>query len=432
MKRSHVSRAQSRAFVLVALLFLGALFIYSLASAETAKELNQRIDQKNLEIEKLEEEIKVYQSQLDSLGKQKNSLNVSLSELDVTRKKLSADISITQRKIDRTNLEISGLSSQIVSKEDLIANNLEALAGDIRQTAELERQSLVEMLLSDTDMTVVWNDFDNRQAVREKIKTAIGELRTTKVELEDTREESITLKNELIALRAKLSDQKKIVEENVKEKNRLLLQTKSSEVTYQKILVDQLAKKAAFERELRDYESRLKFILDPSALPEPGVLSWPLDSIYVTQEFGAKTGPHRTYASGHSGADFRARTPLPAYAMADGVVKGVGDTDLACSGVSFGKWVFVEFNNGLSATYGHLSLIKVQEGQRVKRGETIAYTGGTGRVTGPHLHVSLYVASAVKVDTVPSLSCPGRILKQPIAPTGAYLDPMYYLPPLRS
>jgi murein DD-endopeptidase MepM/ murein hydrolase activator NlpD len=180
---------------------------------------------------------------------------------------------------------------------------------------------------------------------------------------------------------------------------------------------------------LRDYEAQLQFILDPSKLPKAGVLSWPLDKIFVTQEFGAKTGPHRTYASGHSGTDFRARTPLPVKSMADGVVKGVGDTDISCPGVSFGKWIFIEYNNGLSSAYGHLSLIKVYEGQKVSRGEVVGYTGGTGRVTGPHLHVSLYASSAVSVQTVPSKSCPGRILKQPIAAINAYLDPMYYLPP---
>ena len=183
-----------------------------------------------------------------------------------------------------------------------------------------------------------------------------------------------------------------------------------------------------FEKELRDYESELQFILDPSKLPNAGVLSWPLDSIFVTQEFGAKTGPHRTYTSGHSGTDFRARTPLPVKAMADGIVKGIGDTDISCPGVSFGKWIFIEYNNGLSSTYGHLLLIKVVEGQKVRRGEVVGYTGGTGRSTGPHLHVSLYAGSAVSVATVPSKSCPGRILKQPIAATNAYLDPMYYLP----
>ena len=406
-------------------LFLPGIF----SSAQTVRELNQKIEAKNAEIEKLEKEIAGYQIELASLATQKNSLASSLKQLDITRKKLSADIAVTENKIDKTNLKIEGLSSQIGTKEELIANDLEAIAIDIRMTDELERKSLIELLLSEEDFTIIWNDIDSRAQVRQEIRNAIARLRETKTELEDSRAESIALKDELTALRSKLADQKKIVEQNVAEKNKLLAQTKSSEATYQKLVTEQRAKIAAFEAELRAYESQLQFILDPSKLPGAGVLSWPLDSLFVTQEFGAKDGPHRTYKSGHSGTDFRARTPLPAYAMTDGVVKGTGDTDLACPGVSFGKWVFIEYNNGLSSTYGHLSLIKVREGQRVRRGEIVAYTGGTGRVTGPHLHVSLYVASAVKVATVPSISCPGKILKQPIAAINAYLDPMFYISP---
>ena len=402
----------------------------SFSYAENAQELQEKINQKDADIDKLEEEIKVYQAELDNLDKQKSSLSGSIKQLDVTKKKLVTDISVTHKKIDKTNLKIQSLSTDIKSKQDFIMNNIESIKLEIRKTNELELNNVLQTLLSEDDFTTIWNDIDNIITVREKIRKDIIRLREIKGELEDTRKETISAKNEQVALKSKLSDQQKIVVQNTNEKNKLLKETKNSEANYQKLLKTQLAKKEAFEKELRDYESQLKFILDPSELPSSGVLSWPLDKIFVTQEFGAKTGPHRTYSSGHSGTDFRAKTPLPVKAMADGIVKGIGNTDSNCSGVSFGKWIFIEYNNGLSSTYGHLSLIKVTEGQKVSRGEVVGYTGGTGRVTGPHLHVSLYVSSAVSVNTVPSKSCPGRILKQPIAAINAYLDPMYYLPRL--
>jgi len=413
--------------LLIVFIFLPVFFIY----AQTALELQNKINQKDADINKLEEEIKAYQIELENLGKQKNSLSKSLKELDLTRKKLVADINVTQKKIDKTNLKIQNLSSDINNKQDIIINNIESIKIEIKRTNEFERSSLFETLLSENDFTVIWNDIDNMITVREKIRENIIKLKQIKGELEDTRKETVSAKNELVVLKSKLSDQQKVVIQNTNEKNKLLKQTKNSETNYQKLLKDQLAKKEAFEKELRDYESQLKFILDPSKLPSSGVLSWPLDKIFVTQEFGAKTGPHRTYVSGHSGTDFRARTPLPIKAMADGTVKGIGDTDTICSGVSFGKWIFIEYNNGLSSTYGHLSFIKVQDGQKVSRGEVVGYTGGTGRVTGPHLHVSLYASGAVSVQTVSSKSCPGKILKQPIAAINAYLDPMYYLPPYK-
>jgi murein DD-endopeptidase MepM/ murein hydrolase activator NlpD len=66
--------------------------------------------------------------------------------------------------------------------------------------------------------------------------------------------------------------------------------------------------------------------------------------------------------------------------VADGTV-GVAE-DLFFTG----KAVFVDHGNGLVSMYFHLSEIKVQAGQDVKKGETLGLVGATGRLTGPHLH----------------------------------------------
>ena len=265
-----------------------------------------------------------------------------------------------------------------------------------------------------------------------RMRDAILELREIKGELEDRRDETVKAKNELLILNAKLADQKRIVDQNTAEKKKLLAETKNNEANYQKLLQDRLTKKLAFEKELRDYESALQYILDPAKLPSAGVLSWPLDYIYVTQFFGKTEAGKRLYASGtHNGVDFRAAMGTPIKAMADGVVAGVGDTDVQCAGVSFGRFALLKFNNGLAATYGHMSLVKVSPGQSVARGQIIGYSGNTGYSTGPHLHVSVYARDAVELKTLPSKSCPGRVLTQPISAVNAYLDPMYYLPPYR-
>jgi murein DD-endopeptidase MepM/ murein hydrolase activator NlpD len=50
-----------------------------------------------------------------------------------------------------------------------------------------------------------------------------------------------------------------------------------------------------------------------------------------------------------------------------------------------GNSVFIDHGDGLISMYFHLSEIKVQAGQEVKRGETLGLEGATGRATGPHL-----------------------------------------------
>ena len=111
----------------------------------------------------------------------------------------------------------------------------------------------------------------------------------------------------------------------------------------------------------------------------------------------------------------------------DGVVIATGDTDKVCPGASYGRWIMIKHRNGLSTLYGHLELIKVGQGQEVGVGDTIGYSGNTGYSTGPHLHFTVYVSSAVDVKELPSKSCRGAVFRIPVAAANAYLDPQAYL-----
>src|SRR3989344_2067761 len=424
MKQFPVLKKQFSALILLAVFITPLVFSPFFSSAQTATEIQNRIEEKDAEIRKLEKEIASYQSELEGLDKQKSSLQGEIRQLDLTRKKLNADIAVTGNKIDQTNLKIEDLGLDIGDKETSIQNNLESIRSGIQSMNETEEKSLVDVMLSDQDFSSLWGDIDNLLAVRENLQQNIIALRETKSRLEDTRTETIAAKNELTRLKAQLSDQQKIVVQNTNEKNKLLAQTKNSEANYQKLLKERLAQKDAFEKELEDYEAQLQFILDPSKLPKGRILSWPLDKIFVTSPYAPRWGGF------HRGTDFRASVGTQIKAVANGVVKGTGDTDICCPGASFGKWIFIEHTNGLSSTYAHLSLISVSKDQKVARGQVIGYSGNTGSSTGPHLHVSLYVSSGVKVDSFPSKSYPGKTLIQPISATGAYLDPMKYLPPL--
>ena len=425
MKHWRDSQKLFSILVIFAVVLFPALFLH----AQTADELSSKINAKNGDIAKLEQEIAQYQTELNTIGKQKSSLNTILKQLDLTKKKLQADISVTQKKIANTNLKIQNLSSQIGVKEDYISTDNSAIATGIKDMNEMDMKSIVENILSDEDFTSWWNDLDATISVREKVIERIGELKEVKGQLEDTRKETVTAKNELVKLNNELADQKKIVDQNATEKNKLLKDTKNSEASYQKLLKDRLAKKDAFEKEMRDYESQLKFILDPSLLPKSRVFDWPLDNVFITQLFGKTEAGKRLYANGtHNGIDLRASVGTPVKAMADGIVVGVGDTDLTCANASFGKFVFIKYDNGLASTFGHFSLIKAYEGQRVSRGDIVGYSGNTGYSTGPHLHISVYAGSAVKMESRKSTACGGRTYYLPFAPINAYLDPMLYLP----
>ena len=418
-------------FIGIFSLFL-VLIPFVFSHAQTITDIQTQINQKNSDINVLEQQIASYQAQLDTIGQQKASLGNSIKELDLTRKNLNANIAVTQNKIDQTNLTIKNLNSDISNKQDNITTNIESISLDIRNTDEFEQGNILETLLSQGDFTSMWNDLDNVVMVRDNLRKDTAQLKQIKGELEGTRKETIDAKNQLTALRTQLSDQQKIVVQNTNEKNKLLTQTKNSEISYQKLVTDGLARKNSLEKEVADYESQLKYILNPSSLPNGGVLAWPLDNILVTNLFGKNSSG--IYASGlHNGVDFRAAVGTSVKAMSDGVVAGTGNTDIECAGASFGRFILIKYNNGLASTFGHLSLIKVKEGDRVTRGQIVGLSGYTGYVYPPgsggaHLHVSVYARDAVSVQSLPSKACPGKTLTQPIAALNAYLDPLFYLP----
>ena len=51
--------------------------------------------------------------------------------------------------------------------------------------------------------------------------------------------------------------------------------------------------------------------------------------------------------------------------------------------------VIIRHAKGWSSVYAHGSKLKVRPGQRVLRGQVIALSGASGRVTGPHLHFEM-------------------------------------------
>ena len=88
-------------------------------------------------------------------------------------------------------------------------------------------------------------------------------------------------------------------------------------------------------------------------------------------------------SSPHLGLDFRVPSGTPVEAMNDGTV-------LLARPLYFeGNFVVLDHGQGLLTLYLHLSEFKVREGDRVKRGQEVGLSGGTGRATGPHLHVAV-------------------------------------------
>ncbi len=403
------------------------------AEATNESDVRNQINNINEQIKKLDKEIASYQNQIAQTSEQKDSLAKIIKELTLTRDKLLKERTGVEKKIQVTGLVIKELNGNIVEHEDSITESKKAISEMIFNLYQQEEETLIEKMLTKKNFEEMSREYNDIISTNDKLKDFINLLLFRKGELVNTKVAKVDEQDKLTLLKNTLKEKELAVSLTQKEKNKILTETKNKEAEYKKLLAERIKKRDAFEKDLNTYEDQLKFILNPKLLPKEGssVLSWPLDYVYITQMFGITSASKRLYKSGsHSGLDMRASIGTEVKAMANGVVVGVGDTDIYCKGASFGKWVFIKYDNGLSSTFGHLSAIYAKKGDKVKAGTVVALSGNTGHSTGPHLHITVYASDGAKVDTVPSLSCSGKTFIMPIAASTSYLDPMLYLPPI--
>ncbi len=108
----------------------------------------------------------------------------------------------------------------------------------------------------------------------------------------------------------------------------------------------------------------------------------PLQHFQISSNFGYRAHPLIKQREFHTGIDLRVPVGTSVYATADGVVsfskKGYNG--------GYGNMVKVDHAYGFRTVYAHLSELAVKEGDFVKKGQVVAYSGNSGLSTGPHLH----------------------------------------------
>ncbi|MGI9202719.1 MAG: M23 family metallopeptidase [Woeseiaceae bacterium] len=106
----------------------------------------------------------------------------------------------------------------------------------------------------------------------------------------------------------------------------------------------------------------------------------PVLSGYMSSYFGRRTDPFTGKPANHQGVDFAGKAGAEIIAVADGVVTWSSDR------YGFGNLVEINHGNGYSTRYAHNEENLVAVGEEVRKGQTVALMGDTGRATGPNLH----------------------------------------------
>jgi murein DD-endopeptidase MepM/ murein hydrolase activator NlpD len=128
---------------------------------------------------------------------------------------------------------------------------------------------------------------------------------------------------------------------------------------------------------------------EPSVAAEP-LLAWPVRAA-ITSPFGPRDG------RAHEGLDLAVPDGTPVVAAADGQVSYASSKMRG-----YGHAVIVRHAGGIETLYAHNQELLVAEGAAVRRGQLIARSGHSGRVTAPHLHFEVRKDGRA-VDPVPLL-----------------------------
>lgn len=130
----------------------------------------------------------------------------------------------------------------------------------------------------------------------------------------------------------------------------------------------------------------LQRALQVLALHRMRTLAWPASPKWrLSSPYGVRVHPVLKTRKLHNGIDLAMPVGAALFAAHDGVVARRGQDAVS------GRYLKIDHGFGIESTYCHLSSWTVAAHAPVTRGETVAKSGRSGRVTGPHLHYILRV-----------------------------------------
>ncbi len=391
-------RINTNKICIISIISTISILVSYAAFAQSQSELDllqEQIKSKEAEIARLEVEAEKFRESLSQTQGQKKTLQNQLKTIENRISSLRSDLKVTKAKISKTELNIKALSNQINKKQSEISERKAGIGKSLRAMAYLDNENIAMSLLKSDRFSDFLSEARYFSNLQDSLYNDFRLLAQARKNLEDFKIGEEDKKIELVDLRKSLTAQNTLVENQKKEKNQLLVETKNQEKNYQKQLLEIQRKQAEIQQEIFGLEDKLRGKVSGLPMARAGVLAWPLAGI-VTQTYGptSETGFYNHAYKFHNGIDISASLGAPVRAALEGDIVASGDNGK----YAYGQWIAIKHQNGLITLYAHLSAKAAAVGQRVEEGQIIGYAGASGFVTGPHLHFTVYSANTFKVE----------------------------------
>ena len=372
------------------LLLLGlalAGFLALLGGAAGAEDLQEELDDKVGQLDKVQERQGVLTSELERMNGEISRLQIEVANLRDQELAVEAELAAKQAELDSATAELEVAQDNLAEVRERLKRALVALRERLIAIYEAGSPDLVSVVLGSDDFDEVASrteylnriqendqalidrvgdlrdeaqaEVDRQRELRDRIESARDAIAAHEAELESTRVEIESQRGELVAAQgtrrralARLDDREGVLEGDVSE-----LQ-------------------AEIQAQLGGIGP---FPMGPQAAP--GTFIFPASGT-LTSGFGYRWGRQ------HEGIDIGAAEGTPIWAADDGTV--VLQQSEAESG-GYGNYTCIDHRAGLSTCYAHQSAFNVSLGDVVQQGQVIGLVGNTGHSFGAHLHFEVRV-----------------------------------------
>lgn len=352
-------------------------------------ELDAQISDYEAQIRLMQEDIDAYQSDIDKLQADIDTKNAKIKELG--------------DEIEKNRKEIENLRSQIEEKK----NELKAQVRSIYMSGET---SSLEVLLCSEDFSdflikqqYVSSLAEYEQSLIDAINDTVKQINELNEQIQDQSDKIEAAKAEVTKQQSEVKEKQAVVKDQQDEvdSKQSIVESKRSEAKNQLNELTSSANKyqtsiEQYEKDIKALEAQIQQELSNKgssgngSLTGGGKLQWPLhySGCYISSGMVGRVNPVTGKSETHGGIDICVSGGSYGKAIS---AAASGTVITASYHYSYGNYVMIDHGNGLATLYAHCSSLAVGAGQSVSAGQTIAYVGDTGYVSGPHLHFEVRV-----------------------------------------
>lgn len=372
----------------------------------------------NKELEEVKNKQKENSSKLTGIERELAEYNYEIANLDSKMMEATSDLADLQKKQDDLNNKLKENEDSLQDSSKLYESAEKLYESRIRAVYENGVPNIFEFLFSSKGVIDFLSRVNAYESILEYNKDLVTNIKSKKNYIDYVKKDVERQKAELSQLEEDVNKKIESLNDTLAEKQTVVKELESSQSVL-KANSEELVKEReeALKRIDEEIEKAYRAALSANKTDNSGSteftggnFAWPVPGYNViTTTFGFVYYLVNPNGSAHTGCDIAGANIFgkPIVAAESGTVIVAG-----YNAGGYGNYVMIDHGkctddgNNYISLYGHASALAVEKGDKVTKGQTIAYVGSTGNSTGPHLHFEIRINGKITDPLVqyPSLT----------------------------